>query len=178
MSSLLRCLVLLLGVALAGCVTSKAPLLGADSRVMPFTSGATFDTYEREDASAPWKKSDARSVFTADQSLVVREFDEAGQPKDEAIYTFHPLGPERFLVQARFKPSEAYAYGVLEIRGGEGVVTGLNCKSIDQAAFRQGGGTIANDFCALDSAPDPLALLRKLGAAPAGVQVRYVPVTK
>lgn len=178
MSSLLRCLVLLLGVALAGCVTSKAPLLGADSRVMPFTSGATFDTYERDDPSALWKKSDARSVFTADPSLVVREFDEAGQPKDEAIYTFHPLGPQRFLVQARFKPSEAYAYGVLEIRGGEGVVTGLNCKSIDQAAFRQGGGTIANDFCALDSAPDPLALLRKLGAAPAGVQVRYVPVTK
>lgn len=173
-----RCLVLLLGLALAGCVTSKAPLLGADSRVSPFRSGAAFDVYERDDPGAPWKKSSARASFAADESKVFRELNEAGKPKDEAIYTFHPLGPERFLVQARFKPDEAYAYGVLDVRNHEGIVTGLNCKAIDQAAFRRGGGKVVADFCELDAASDPLALLRKLAANPAGVQVRYVPVSK
>jgi hypothetical protein len=33
-------------------------------------------------------------------------------------------------------------------------------------------------MCELDSAPNPLALLHKLAAKPAGVQVRYVPVAK
>jgi hypothetical protein len=175
-SILLRCFALLLGVMLAGCVTSKAPLLSSDSRVLPFIPGTAFETYERDDDRAPWKKNEKRSIFTADSSLVVRELNEDGSPKDEAIYTFHPLGGERFLVQARFKPSEDYAYGVLEVRNGEGMVTGLNCKAIDQAAFRRDGGKVVADFCELDSAPDPLALLRKLGANPLGVRIRYVPV--
>jgi hypothetical protein len=177
-AAVLRSLALLTFIALAGCVTSKAPLLGPDSRVLPFLPGTTFETYEREDPRAPWKKNARLSAFTADESLVVREVTEAGQPKNDEIYTFHALGFERFLVQAQFKRGEAYAYGVLEIRNGEGVITGLGCKAIDQAAFRAGGGKIANDFCELDSAPDPLALLRTIAANPAGVQVRYVPVTK
>jgi len=177
-SSFSRCFVLLLGLALAGCVTSKAPLLGADSRVLPFLPGTNFETYERDDARAPWKKNAAHATFTADRSLVVRELDKAGKPKDAATYTFHPLSPGVFLVQARFKPDDPYAYGVLEVRNGEGVVTGLNCRSVDQAAFRRDGGTITNDFCELDAAPDPLALLRKIAASPGGPQARYVPVAK
>ncbi len=178
MPSFLRCLVLLLGLVLAGCMTSKAPLLSADSRVLPFLPGTVFEVYERDDARAPWNKNAARSTFTADRSLVVRELDQTGKPKDDATYTFHPLGSERFLVQAQFKYGEPYAYGVLEVRNGEGLVTGLNCKSLDQAAFRRDGGTIKDDFCELDAAPDSLALLRKLAASPAGPQVRYVPVAK
>jgi hypothetical protein len=169
---------LLLSLAVTGCVTSKAPLLSADSRVLPFLPGTAFEVYERDDARAPWKKNAARSAFTADQSLVVRELDDSGKPKDEATYTFHPLGPERFLVQAQFKRGEAYAYGLLDVRNGEGMVTGFNCKSLDQTTFRRDGGRIANDFCELDGAPDPLALLRKLAANPAGMQVRYVPIAR
>jgi len=178
LSSSLRCLVLLLGLALAGCVTSTTPLLNTDSRVLPFLPGSTFEVYERDDARAPWKKNPARSTFTADKSLVVRELDKSGKPKQDATYTFHPLGGERFLVQAQFKDGEPYAYGVLEVHNGEGVATGLNCKMLDQEAFRRDGGTIADDFCKLDGAPDPLALLRKLAASPVGPQVRYVPVAK
>src|ERR1700704_3953500 len=125
MSSPWRILVLALGLFLAGCVTSKTPLLGPDSRVLPFLPGAKFETYERDDARAPWKKNDNLSVFTADQSLTIREQDKDGH----------------------------YAYGVLDIRNSEGVITGFGCKGIDQAAFRRQGGKIVKEVCELDGAP-------------------------
>ena len=83
MSFLSRILVLTLGLAAAGCVTSKTPLLGPDSRVLPFLPGAKFETYERDEAREPWKKNDTLTVFTADQSLAIRELDEAGKPKNQ-----------------------------------------------------------------------------------------------
>lgn len=181
MSLFPRCvapLALLLGLALAGCVTSKEPLLGADSRVLPFLPGTKFEVYERDDERTPWKKNDSLTAFVADASLVMRELDAQGKPKDDMVFTIHPLSAGRYLVQARFKDSDDHAYGVLEVRNGEGLATGLSCKSIDQAAFRRAGGTIENDFCKLDGAPNPLALLQQLSVTPKGPQVRYVPVAK
>ena len=178
MSLPLRVLALTLGLAVAGCVTSMAPLLGPDSRVLPFLPGSKFETYERDEAREPWKKNDTLTVFTADQSLAIRELDEAGKPKNQDTTTIHPLGAGRFLVQTHFVNQGHYAYGVLDIRNGEGVITGFGCKVIDQAAFRQDGGKVVKEACELDAAPDPLAILRKLTANPAGPQMRYVPLQK
>jgi hypothetical protein len=178
MSVLSRILVVTLGLFVAGCVTSKTPVLGPDSRVLPFLPGSKFETYERDDARAAWKKNDALTVFTADQSLTIQELDEAGKPKNPDTTTIHPLEPRRFLVQTHFVNDGHYGYGVLDIRNGEGVITGFGCKVIDQAAFRRQGGKVVKDACELDGAPDPLAILRKLAAKPAGPQMRYVPVQK
>jgi hypothetical protein len=178
MSLPLRVLVLTLGLAVAGCVTSKTPLLGPDGRALPFPPGSKFETYERDDAREPWKKNDTLTVFTADQNLTIRELDEAGKPKDPNTITIHPLEPGRFLVQTHFVNEGHYAYGVLDIRNGEGVATGFSCKVIDQTTFRRDGGKIVEEMCELDAAPDPLAILRKLAAKPAGPQMRYVPVQK
>jgi hypothetical protein len=168
----------ILGLAVAGCVTSKTPLLGPDSRVLPFLPGSKFETYERDDARAPWQKNDALTVFTADQGLEIRELDEAGKPKNPDITTIHPLGPGRFLVQTHFVNDGRYAYGVLDIHNGEGVITGFGCKVIDQDAFRRQGGKVMKEACELDAAPDPLAILRELAAKPAGPQMRYVRMQK
>jgi len=178
MSLSLRVLALMLGFAVAGCVTSKMPVLGPDSRVLPFLPGAKFETYERDDADASWKKNDSLTIFTADQNLTIRELDEAGKPKNQETTTIHALGSGRFLVQTHFVNDGHYAYGVLDIRNGEGVITGFGCKVIDQAAFRRDGGKIVKDACELDGAPDPLAILRELAAKPAGPQMRYVPLQK
>jgi len=178
MSPLWRALVLTLGLSVAGCVTSKTPLLGPDSRVLPFPSGARFETYERDDAGAPWTKNDDLTIFSADQGLTISELDAAGRPKNQDTTTIHALGPGRFLVQTHFVNEGHYAYGVLEIRNGEGLVTGLGCKVIDQALFRRDGGKVVKDSCELDGAPDPLAILRRLAIEPAGPQMRYVPVQK
>jgi hypothetical protein len=178
MSLPLRVLALTLGLAVAGCVTSKTPVLGPDSRVLPFLPGAKFETYERDYARDPWKKNDTLTVFTADQSLTIRELDEAGKPKNPDTTTIHPLGPGRFLVQTHYVNQGHYAYGALDIRNGEGVITGFGCKAIDQAAFRRNGGKVVEEACELDAAPDPLAILRELAAKPAGPQMRYVPVQK
>jgi hypothetical protein len=176
MSSLSRALVLALALLASGCVTSKTPLLGPDSRVLPFLPGAKFETYERDDARSPWKKDERLTTLAADQALVIRELDASGQPKNRDTITIHPLGPERFLIQTHFVNDGHYAYGVLEVHNGEGLVTGLGCKFIDQAAFRRDGGQVVKELCELDAAPDPLGLLRKLAAKPAGPQMRYVPV--
>jgi hypothetical protein len=178
MSSFWRVLVLTLALSVAGCVTSKTPLFGPDSRVLPFLPGAKFETYERDDARAPWKKNDTLTIFTADPSLTIRELDEAGKARNEDTITVHPLGPGRFLVQNHFVNDGHYAYGVLEIRNGEGLVTGFGCKAIDQTLFRRDGGKVVKDICELDGAPNPLAMLRRLAAKPAGPQMRYVPVSK
>ena len=178
MSLPLRVLALTLSLAIAGCVTSKSPVLGPDSRVLPFLPGSKFETYERDDARASWKKNDSLTIFTADPSLTVREVDDAGKPKNQETTTIHPLGPGRFLVQTHFVNDGHYAYGVLDIRNGEAVITAFGCKVIDQAAFRRQGGEVVKDACELDGAPDPLAVLRKLAAKPAGPQMRYVPVQK
>lgn len=57
-------------------------------------------------------------------------------------------------------------------------MTGLNCKVLDQDAFRRAGGTVTSDMCELDGATDPVAVLRTLAGSPKGPQVRYVPVRK
>lgn len=186
MSLLWRVLVLTLSLFAAGCVTSRSPVLGPDTRVLPFLPGTQFETYERDEARAPWKKNEALSTFTADRSLEITELDDGGKPKNSDTTTIHPLSPGRFLVQTLFTHTGRFAYGVLEIRNGEGVVTGFGCKVIDQAAFRRDGGTIVKDDgkiakdnnCSLDTASNPLAILRKLAAKPAGPQMRYIPVVK
>ena len=178
MPPFVRCLVLLLGVTLAGCVSSKEPLLGSDSRILPVALNQSFDTYERDRPTDPWQKNDKPTGFAADSSLVVHELDATNKPKDQARYTFHAFGPGRFLAQAKLKPEEPYSYAVVEVANGEVLVTALSCKTIDQQAFRREGGSIKENVCDLSTASDPLALLRKLAANPTGPQVRYVPVAK
>jgi hypothetical protein len=103
----------------------------------------------REQARDPWLKITDISLV-ADQRLVVRN-DGPGES-----YTFHPLGLQRFLVQALMK--EYYAYGVLEIRNGEGFLSMMLCDNINQRAFKAAGGTINQGLpvtwvtCELDSA--------------------------
>jgi hypothetical protein len=164
-------------MTLAGCVDSKDPVFGPDSRVLPLPSPAKFEAYERARPTDPWI-SRGRTVFVADQNLVVREVDDAGASRS-STYTFHPLGPQRFLVQADF--GNLYAYGVLETRQGEAILFLLNCEKIDQQAFRAAGGTVVSgqppgDRCSLDNVSDPVKLLRSIAAHPVGVEQRYVPV--
>lgn len=59
-------------LSLSACVTSKSPLLGPESRVLPFPSGTTFAVYERDTEQKPWTRQ--RDVtLVADQQLEVRK---------------------------------------------------------------------------------------------------------
>jgi hypothetical protein len=55
-----------------------------------------------------------------------------------------------------------YAYGVLEVRNGEGILSMMACENVDQGAFRSAGGTVKQSpslgpvTCELDSASRPL----------------------
>jgi hypothetical protein len=160
-------------LSLSACVTSKSPLLGPESRVLPFPSGTTFAVYERDTEQKPWTRQ--RDVtLVADQQLEVRDEE---HPKDGV--TFHRQGQRRYLVQGNF--GTYYAYGVLEIRNGEGLLKWMACSKIDKDAFRAAGGTIGTEglldlACQLDSASKPLDLLRTVADHASGFELRYVPV--
>ena len=108
----------------------------------------------------------------------MRELDEAGAARS-ITYTFHPLGLQRFIVQANF--GDAYGYGLLEIGQGEGHLFMLDCWRIDRQGFLAAGGTVETglppgDMCVLDKVADPAAVLRAIAERPAGAELRYVPV--
>lgn len=83
------------------------------------------------------------------------------------------------MVQGNF--GTYYAYGVLEVRNGEGLLKWMACSKIDKDAFRAAGGTIGTEglldlACQLDSASKPLDLLRTVADHASGFELRYVPV--
>jgi hypothetical protein len=88
-------------------------------------------------------------------------------------------GQRRFLVQSNF--GTHYAYGVLEIRNGEGLLKSMVCAKIDRKAFGAAGGTVVtregspDSECQLDSASKPLDLLKSVAAHASGFEQRYVP---
>ena len=162
-------------LALTACLSSNKPVIDADSRVLPFTPPITIDVYDRKNSSEPWQKQQKPVTLVADNQLVVQVKDEASGD----TYAFYPLEPRRFLVEGWMKSNDRYAYGVLEVRNGEGVLHRLECDSIDQAAFKTAGGFVTGDSfkdCKLDKVANPLALLKSLAANPTGAQQRYVPV--
>jgi hypothetical protein len=156
-------------------MVSEKPLLDADSRVLPFTPPITIEVYDRKSPSEPWRKQDKPVTLVADGQLGVRE----QRDSDRVSYTFYPLQPGRFLVQASFKDGGHFAYGVLEIQNDEGLLHHMDCASIDQAAFKKAGGVVTGQShleCQLKGLADPLGFLKSLAMQPTGSQQRYVPV--
>lgn len=178
-----RCIVALsiltTSFALEACVTSREALLGLDTRVLPFSTGTTFEVYWRQEARDSWKQSND-AILVADDDLGVRD-ENLLDPK-LGSFSFHPNGDRKFLVQARFE--DHYAYAALEIRNGEGLLDIMDCDKIDQDRFQNAGGRVGVvgwvKECKLDTASNikPLELLRSIVATTSGPINRYVPIRR
>jgi hypothetical protein len=167
--------VALCSLGLTACLNSEKSLMDANSRILPFTPPITIEVYDRENPKDPWRKEKDLATLVADDQLRVRIKD--GPTGD--TYTFHQLEPGRFMVEGRMQSSGRFAYGVLEVRNGEGILHHLRCENLDQAAFEAAGGVVTGFHfkeCNLDKVANPLALLKSLAAKPTGSQQRYVPV--
>jgi hypothetical protein len=172
-----RAMVLLLAAFAGGCVVSKAPLAGLGERVLPFASGTQFNIFERTDAKAPWNPGENKAVtLVAGPDRIYRAINDAGKKEDDG-FSFYPLAPNRFLVAAQFS-SERYAYGVLEIRNGEGFAVPFQCKSIGPATLQRAGLKLIADDCWLEDTSDPIAFLKQLAERPSAPLAKYVPVKK
>src|SRR5262245_14782776 len=141
---------------LAGCMKSTEPVFGPDTRVLPFTSPLKIEGYQPTLPTDPWKPA-GRATLVADHEKVAREVDESGVTRP-TTYTFHALGPQRFIVQANF--GNTYGYGLLEIGQGEGHLFMLDCWRIDRRAFLAAGGTVETglppgQMCVLDNVKEP-----------------------
>ena len=173
---ILRLTAIALTLVAGGCVISSKPLLGPEARVVPFPARIAVQAQERESATAPWKPNGDEVELVADASKIVREADATGKPDDDE-YTFLQVGPDRFLTQARFSPNR-YAYGLLEIRDGEGYMTAFQCKAIDPAVLQRAGVKMSADDCPLDGSSDALGFLKELAARPGDPRIKYTPVKK
>lgn len=153
----------------SGCVISKKPLLGADTRVLPFASGTKFESFSRKQERDPWTRDTRSPTYTANAALEVREGDHKFP-----VLTFHPVDLGKYIIQGQFE--NGYAYAFLVVRNGEGFVSQLECDKIDANLFKTGGGVIESNGteCSLDRAPHPLQLLRQIGER-APVNGRFVP---
>jgi hypothetical protein len=160
-----------------GCVISKEPVFGPETRAGPFASGTRFQVFQRETATGPWKRDDKEVVLVAGHDKVVREVDASGQPDNNESYTFHPLGKNRYLAQGDFGNGR-FAYGVLEVRGGEGLVAAFQCESIDPALLQRAGVMVTADECVLNNTFDQAGFLKQLAARPVVALIKYAPVTK
>jgi hypothetical protein len=73
-----------------------------------------------------------------------------------------------------------YAYGIVEIRDGEGIVNSMNRETFDRNVILAAGATVEDRLtleCRLDKANNPLnALLQLASRAKGGMEHRYVPV--
>lgn len=170
-------LAVLLAVLAGGCVTSKEPVFGPDTRVVPFASGTRFQIYQRDSDKDPWVLDDQEVVLVAGNDKIVRELDDSGAPSDDERYTFHSLGANRYLAQGDFGDGR-FAYGLLEVRGGEAFLTGFQCSSLDATAMERAGVKVDGDDCEIDGVSDRAGFLRQLAARPTAPLIKYVPKGK
>src|SRR5262245_57467999 len=172
----LRYLFILLIGGLAGCVDTNKPLFGPETRVVPFRSGTQFQVYARNHSGQPWRDQGKIKSFRADTDNIIRPVDEMGKTSDEEQYTLHRIGPDYFILQ--FERGGAFAYGVVEYRNSEAIVTMLDCKELDHRVFISLGGRVSPDGerCSLDGVQDPIGVLKGLALLANRNQERYVPV--
>jgi hypothetical protein len=155
-----RVLALFLAAAAAGgCVVSRTPLGTLGERALPFPSGTILMVYERADAKAAWKQAEQKpQALVADKDRFYRSAREDGSLETDGI-AFYPVGADRYLVEAQFS-KQRYGYAVLQVRGGEGLVSPLNCKLVGADALQKSGMKNVADDCWLEDAKDPAGFLK------------------
>jgi hypothetical protein len=171
----LKILALVLTATAGGCVVSKTPLGTLGERALPFPSGTVLLVYERADAKTPWKQAEQKpQALVADKERIYRAAREDGSLEADGM-AFYPLAPDRYLVEAQFS-KQRYGYAVLQIRGGEGLVSPLNCKLIDAAVLQKAGMKNVADDCWLEDSKDPAGFLKSLAQRAAEPTVKYIPI--
>jgi hypothetical protein len=168
-------LAMVLAALAGGCVVSKTPLNGLGERAAPFGEQTTLEIFERADSKSAWKPSEQKSVtLVGSADKVFRSLDEKGKTED-GNFTFHPLAPGRFLVQARFSENR-YGYAVLQLQNGEGLVSPLVCKTLNADVVKKAGMKMVADDCWLEDTKDPAGFLKSIAANASPATVKYVPV--
>jgi len=168
-------LAIVLAAFTGGCVVSKTPLNGLGDRAAPFGERATLSIFERTNSKSAWKQAEQKAVtLVGGADKVFRSLDEKGKA-EEGTFTFHALGPDRYLVQARFS-EQRYGFALLQIRNGEGLVSPLACKTIDADVVKKAGMKNVADDCWLEDTKDPAGFLKSISAKAPEPTVKYVPV--
>jgi hypothetical protein len=168
-------LALIVAAFAGGCVVAKAPISGIGERAAPFGERTTLALFERANSQSAWNPGEQKTVtLVGGTDKIFRSFDEKGKP-EEGTFTFHVIGPDRYLAQARFS-EQRYGFAVLQVRNGEGLVSPLTCKAIDADTLKKAGMRNVADDCWLEDTKDPAGFLKSLAAKAPEPTVKYVPV--
>ena len=149
---------LLSALLLSGCFTSQQPRFPLAGAAAPFGEGGRYAVYQHEEGDR-YKREE---VFAAKrQPDGAYEFvDEKGEP---LTVSFHALGDNLFVGQAKEKDKSDYSYVVFRITQTETILFTPQCNDQDKAALKSLGVEVSDQFeCVIDKVADPAGLFRRV----------------
>jgi hypothetical protein len=135
-------------LSLAGCMTSKQPLLDQASVDPALGAGGRYVTYEAA----------GHGRYKRDETIEIRAkavgYDYIENGRTTPI-TLHGLGKNLFVAQAR--ADSGYNHVVFKIRGAEIFIYPAECTEQSRRRFAAFGVAVRQSECILDNARDPKA---------------------
>jgi hypothetical protein len=148
-----------ISLLLAGCFQSNEPKFPLADAAAPLGEGGRYVVYERG----------ADDRYQRQEVLVIkrrpdRAYDFIDEKGEAQTVSFHPLGTNLFVAQAKGDKDEpGYGYAVLRLAGGEAVFYVPQCDAQDKAALAAASVEVNGQLeCIVDRVGDPTALFKRL----------------
>jgi hypothetical protein len=144
---------------LAGCLQSEQPKFPLADAAAPLGEGGRYAVYERG----------ADNRYQRQEAVVIkrrgdRAYDFVDEKGETQIVSFHPLGGNLFIAQAKAeKDQPGYGYAVMRMAGSEAFVYVPQCDAQDKAVLTAAGVEVNGQLeCVLDKVADAPALFKRL----------------
>ena len=157
MIRVLRCIAAVCGAALllSGCFISEQPKLDLATAAAPFGEGGRYGVFERGEGDH----------YKRQETFIIKRrpdgaYDFTNEKGEAIVISFHPMGGDRFLSQAKAeKDQPGYGYAVFRVSGKEAFLYAPQCSDHDRAKVEALGVEINGQFeCVVDRVKDVIGL--------------------
>jgi hypothetical protein len=140
---------------LSGCFISEQPKLSLATAAAPFGEGGRYGVFERGDGNQ----------YRRQEAFVVKRrpngaYDFTNEKGEAIEISFHPMGGDRFLSQAKAeKDQPGYGYAVFRFAGNEAFLYAPQCSDQDKAKMEALGVEVNGQFeCVIEGVKDAIGL--------------------
>ncbi len=144
-----------LPILLSGCFISEQPKLSLATAAAPFGEGGRYGVFERGDGNQ-YKRQEAFVIKRRPDGA----YDFTNEKGEAIVISFHPMGNDRFLSQAKAeKDQPGYGYAVFRVAGKEAFLYAPQCSDQDRAKVEALGVEVNGQFeCVIDRVKDTVGL--------------------
>jgi hypothetical protein len=140
---------------LSGCFISEQPKLDLATAAAPFGEGGRYGVFERGEGDH----------YRRQETFVIKRrpdgaYDFTNEKGEAIVISFHPMGGDRFLSQAKAeKDQPGYGYAVLRVAGKEAFLYAPQCSDQDRPKVEALGVEINGQFeCDIGRVKDVIGL--------------------